>query len=86
MHSRWNSQILPRAETAISCAFSFSGLGLFIKTPSSDNIPKKDKKYLLSCEIINNIANYGTNMILLIKGFNCCVPSSAQIRIPPAAS
>ena len=42
---------------------------IFIKIPSSDNIPKKDKKYL-NCEIINNIANYGTNEILLTKGFN----------------
>ena len=45
MQSRWNSQILPIAETAISHAFAFSDrFGSLIKILSSDNITENHKK------------------------------------------
>jgi transcription initiation factor TFIIIB Brf1 subunit/transcription initiation factor TFIIB len=49
MLSRWNSQILPIAETATSHAFAFSEidrLGSFIKLPSSDNITENHKNII----------------------------------------
>ena len=90
MLSRWNSQILPRTETAISYAFAFSESARFgssIKILSSDNIPAKDTIQILVVKLlITNSENYGTNKVLLTKGFNCGVPISAQIRIPRVAS
>lgn len=97
MVSRWNSQILPRAETATSHAFAFSEIdrfGSFIKLPSSDSITENPQKNRFSCEIIDDkysgrikeqIKQHNIN-ILLIKGLKCGVPNSAQIRIPRAAS
>lgn len=58
MHLRWNSEILPRAETVISCAFPFSGwFESFIKRTSFDNFPKMDETDISYEIIINNIAN-----------------------------
>lgn len=55
MHSRWNSQILPIAETAISCAFEFSEtgrFGSFISMMSSDINPEKDRKPILVVKLL----------------------------------
>lgn len=44
MQSRWNSEILPIAETAISHAFAFSDrFGSLMKILSSDNITENHK-------------------------------------------
>lgn len=45
MQSRWNSQILPIAETAMSHAFAFPDrFGSLMKILSSDNITENHKK------------------------------------------
>lgn len=92
MQSRWNSQILPRAETATShVAFSeeLDALRSFIKLLSSDNITEKHKKEIDFNDkslITQWKNNYIENIILLIKGLKFGVPNSAKIRIPLAAS
>lgn len=47
MLSRWNRQILPRTETAISDAFAFSESGWFgccIKILSFESIPEEESR------------------------------------------